>query len=168
VHEITMPLRAAPPVVAFVALAVLGAFAVPAAADPPALLHVGDGALSVQADRLEVDVLAGEATLTGNVTLLKGDLKVACPRLDLKFDSTPHVTWARGSGGVSADVRGVHAEGPDAELDLTKQVIDLRGGVRLARGQGWLQAEQARIEISTGKVTATQVKGSIPVPPRGP
>ena len=42
------------------------------------------------------------------------------------------------------------------------------GGVRLARGQGWLQAEQARIDIATGKVTATQVKGSIPVPPRGP
>ena len=24
------------------------------------------------------------------------------------FDNTPHVKWARGSGGVAADVRGVH------------------------------------------------------------
>ncbi|HEY2512493.1 MAG TPA: LptA/OstA family protein [Polyangiaceae bacterium] len=139
-----------------------------AAADPPTLMRVAEGALSVQADKLEVDVVAGEAILTGNVVLTKGDLKVSCPRIDLKFDTTPHVVWARGSGGVSADVRGVHAEGPDAELDLAKQVLDLRGGVRLARGQGWLQAEQARIEIATGKVVATQVKGSIPVPPRGP
>jgi lipopolysaccharide export system protein LptA len=138
-----------------------------AAGEPPTLLQV-DGNLAVQADRLEVNILAGEAILTGNVTLSKGDLKVACPRIDLKFDSTPHVIWARGSGGVTADVRGVHAEGPEAELDLPKQILDLRGGVRLARGQGWLQAEQARIEISTGKVTATQVKGSIPVPPRAP
>jgi lipopolysaccharide export system protein LptA len=138
-----------------------------AAGEPPSLLQV-DGNLAVQADRLEVNLLAGEAVLTGNVTLSKGDLKVACPRIDLKFDSTPHVVWARGSGGVTADVRGVHAEGPEAELDLPKQVLDLRGGVRLARGQGWLQAEQARIEIGTGKVTASQVKGSIPVPPRGP
>ncbi len=64
-------------------------------------------------------------------------------------------------------MRGVHAEGPEAELDLVKQVLELRGGVRLARGQGWLQADQARIDIATGKVTASQVKGSIPVPPRG-
>jgi len=127
-----------------------------------------DGTLAVQADRLDVDVAAGEATLTGNVALTKGDLKVTCPRIDLKFDSTPHVIWAKGSGGVTAEVRGVHAEAPDAELDLPKQVLDLRGGVRLARGQGWLQAEQARIDIRTGKVSATQVKGSIPVPPRAP
>ena len=139
-----------------------------ASADPPALLQVADGALAVQADKLEVDVIAGDAILTGNVTLTKGDLKVACPRIDLKFDSTPHVIWARGSGGVTADIRGVHAEGPEAELDLPKQVLDLRGGVRLARGTGWIQADQARIEIATGKVTATQVKGSIPVPPRKP
>jgi lipopolysaccharide export system protein LptA len=123
-------------------------------ADPPSLLQVGDGALAVQADRLEIDVASGEAILTGSVTLTRGDLKVSCPRIDLKFDSTPHVIWARGSGGVAADVRGVHAEGPEAELDLPKQVLDLRGGVRLARGQGWLQADQARIDIATGKVTA--------------
>ena len=67
------------------------------------------------------------------------------------------------SGGVTADVRGVHAEAPSAELDFTKQVIDLRGGVKLSRGQGWLTADTARIEIPTGKVSLTQVKGSIPV-----
>jgi lipopolysaccharide export system protein LptA len=161
------PTRLLPLVALVAALVSLAAPVSEAAGEPPTLLQV-DGALAVQADRLEVNVLAGEAILTGNVTLSKGDLKVACPRIDLKFDSTPHVVWARGSGGVTADVRGVHAEGPEAELDLPKQVLDLRGGVRLARGQGWLQAEQARIDIGTGKVTATQVKGSIPVPPRGP
>jgi lipopolysaccharide export system protein LptA len=142
------------------------AFAPRALADGP-LVQI-DGNLAVQADKLEVDVMTGEAILTGSVTLTKGDLKVACPRIDLKFDNTPHVVWARGSGGVTADVRGVHAEGPEAELDLVKQVLELRGGVRLARGAGWLQADQAKIDIATGKVTASQVKGSIPVPPRGP
>jgi lipopolysaccharide export system protein LptA len=144
----------------------LVAFAPRALADGP-LVQI-DGNLAVQADKLEVDVMTGEAILTGSVTLTKGDLKVACPRIDLKFDNTPHVVWARGSGGVTADVRGVHAEGPEAELDLVKQVLELRGGVRLARGAGWLQADQAKIDIATGKVTASQVKGSIPVPPRGP
>jgi len=54
------------------------------------------------------------------------------------------------------------------ELDLGKQVLDLRGGVRLTRGQGWLQADRASIEIATAKVSLVQVKGSIPVPPRRP
>jgi lipopolysaccharide export system protein LptA len=131
-------------------------------ADP--ILNMGGDAMQVQADRLEVDVTAGEAVLTGNVSLAKGGLKVSCPRIDLKFDTTPHVSWARGSGGVVADVKGVHAEAPDVELDLTKQVLELRGGVRLTRGQGWLQADKATIDIATAKVVLTQVKGSIPVP----
>jgi lipopolysaccharide export system protein LptA len=130
------------------------------------LLGGGGGAVNVQADQLDVDVLKGEAVLTGKVSLAKGDLSVSCPRVDLRFDNTPHVTWARGSGGVVADVRGVHAEAPTVELDLIKQILDLRGGVRLTRGQGWLTADTARIDIGTGKVTLTQVKGSIPVPPK--
>jgi lipopolysaccharide export system protein LptA len=153
--------------VAFLATTVVLTSTAPSAEADPLLGMGGDG-MSVQADRLEVDVTAGEAILTGNVTLSKGDMKVSCPRIDLKFDTSPHLTWARGSGGVSADVRGVHAEGPEVEIDLAKQIVDLRGGVRLARGQGWLQAERATIDIPTAKVTLTQVKGSIPVPPRAP
>ena len=133
-------------------------------ADP--LLGVGGGeALGLQADKLDVDVSASEAMMTGNVSLTKGDLKVSCPRIDLRFDNSPHVKWAKGSGGVVADVRGVHAEAPEVELDLVKQVLELRGGVRLTRGQGWLQADRATIDIKTAKVSLTQVKGSIPVPP---
>src|SRR3984885_8169648 len=87
---------------------------------------VGQEPVKLQADQLDIDILAGEATLTGKVTLTKGDLVVNCPRIDLKFEHAPKLTWARGSGGVTADVRGVHAEAPSVELDLTKQVLDLR------------------------------------------
>ena len=149
-----------------VACALLVAHEPRAVADP--ILSVGGDAMEVQADSLEVDVTAGEAVLTGNVSLAKGGLKVSCPRIDLKFDNTPHIKWARGSGGVVADVKGVHAESPDVELDLTKQVLELKGGVRLTRGQGWLQADSARIDIATAKVSLTQVKGSIPVSPKSP
>jgi lipopolysaccharide export system protein LptA len=124
---------------------------------------VGPEPVKLQADQLDIDILAGEATLTGKVTLTKGDLVVNCPRIDLRFEHAPKLTWARGSGGVTADVRGVHAEAPSVEFDLTKQVLDLRGGVKLTRGQGWLTADSARIEIATAKVSLIQVKGAIPV-----
>ncbi len=133
-----------------------------AEADP--LLDVGKGDVGVQADKLEIDVAAGSAVLTGKVVLTKGDMTVQCPRVDLKFDASPHLKSAKGSGGVVADVRGVHGEAPEVELDMAKQVLEMRGGVKLSRGQGWLQADKATIELATARVTATQVKGSIPVP----
>lgn len=137
-------------------------FAPSVTADP--LLDVGKGDVSVQADSLEIDVATGTAVLAGKVVLSKGDLTVRCPKFDLKFDATPHVRWAKGSGGVVADVRGVHGEAPEVELDMVKQTLEMRGGVKLSRGQGWIQAEKATIELATAKVTATQIKGSIPVP----
>jgi lipopolysaccharide export system protein LptA len=143
----------------------LAFFGVSGADAEPLLGGPGDP-VAMQADQLDVDVSSGSAVFTGNVSLAKGDLHVTCPRIEVKFDASPHVSWARGSGGVSADVRGVHAEAPEVELDLTKQILELRGGVRLTRGQGWLQAEKASIDIATAKVTLAQVKGSIPVPPR--
>lgn len=146
-----------------VALTGLAAMSGTARAGDP-FAAVAEGALGVQADRLEVDVLGQTAVLTGNVSLTKGGLKVSCPRIDLKFNDTPTISWAKGSGGVSADVKGVHGEAPEVELDLAKQTLELRGGVRLTRGQGWLQADRATIDISSGKVQLTQVKGSIPVP----
>jgi lipopolysaccharide export system protein LptA len=150
---------------AFLLPVALAALVLPAplASAEPILGVGGDPNVSLQAEKLDIDILAGEATLTGKVTLSKGDLVVNCPRIDLRFDHSPHLTWAKGSGGVTADVRGVHAEAPSAELDFNKQVLDLRGGVRLSRGQGWLTADSARIEVATGKVSLTQVKGSIPV-----
>jgi lipopolysaccharide export system protein LptA len=122
----------------------------------------GEG-VKLEAEQLDIDVLAGEATLTGKVTLAKGNLTVTCPRIDLRFDHAPHLTWARGSGGVAADVQGVHAEAPSVELDLVGQRVELSGGVRLTRGQGWLTADSARIDIATARVSLTQVKGGIPV-----
>jgi lipopolysaccharide export system protein LptA len=142
----------------------IGAVLAPAPLARAEILGVGGGeGVSLEAERLDIDILAGEATLTGKVTLSKGDLVVNCPRVDLRFDHAPHVTWARGSGGVTADVRGVHAEAPSVEFDLGRQVLDLSGGVKLTRGQGWLAADSARIDIATGKVSLVQVKGSIPV-----
>jgi lipopolysaccharide export system protein LptA len=132
-----------------------------AQADP--LAGIGGDALDLTADKLEVDLPAGAAVLTGHVTLVRGALRVDCPRIDVKYDEAPHVTWAKGSGGVTADIRGVHAEAPEVELDLARHILELRGGVRLTRGQGWLNADKATIEIASAKVTLKDVKGSLPV-----
>ena len=132
------------------------------AQDPPAAA-APEEVLDMAAEQLEVDVEGKTAVLTGNVKLTKGSLSVSCPRVDVRYDDIPHVTWVKGSGGVVASVKGVRAEAPEVELDLARQRLDLRGGVRLSRGAGWITAEKASINIATAKVTMTDVKGSIPV-----
>jgi len=60
------------------------------------ILGIGGDTVSLQAEHLDVDIMTGEATLTGSVTLTKGDVTVSCPRIDVHFDQTPRVTWAAG------------------------------------------------------------------------
>ena len=128
-----------------------------------ALEHLGGDSVEIVAEQIEVDVASSTASLTGRVSLTKGALRVECPRIEVKYEEGPRVTWAKGTGGVHAELRGVRAEAPDAELDLSKHTLELRGGVRLTRGAGWLNADRATIEIATAKVTLTEVRGSIPV-----
>jgi lipopolysaccharide export system protein LptA len=119
--------------------------------------------LAMSSDRLELDAEARTAVLTGHVKLARGPMSLSCPRVDVRYDQVPHVTWVKGSGGVVAEVKGVRAEAPEVELDLASRTMELRGGVRLSLGDGWLTAERASINIATAKVTMSEVKGSIPV-----
>ena len=130
----------------------------------------GDGGepLEMSADRLDLDVEAKTALLVGHVKLARGPMTLSCPRVDVRYDHVPHVTWARGSGGVVAEIKGVHAEAPDVEVDLAARTMTFRGGVRLTRGDGWITAERASIDIATAKVSLTDVKGSIPIPKPSP
>jgi lipopolysaccharide export system protein LptA len=120
-------------------------------------------ALAMAADHLDLDVEAGTALLTGHVKLTGGAMTLSCPRVEVRYDHVPHVTWARGTGGVVAEVQGVRAEAPEVELDLGARALDLRGGVRLTRGEGWITADRARIDLATSRVAMSGVKGSIPL-----
>jgi lipopolysaccharide export system protein LptA len=127
---------------------------------PPAI----PGNLEMSAELLEVDTKSQTAVLSGKVILARGELSLHCPRIEAKFDGAgARVTWARGSGGVVAEVKGVHAEATEFDLDLDKQHLSLRGGVRLFRSGGWLSADGAEFDLAAGKVTMTSVKASVPV-----
>jgi lipopolysaccharide export system protein LptA len=155
-------MRLAPMLVALAVAAGAGTAARTLTAEPPPA--AGDEPLRMSADRLELDVEARTALLTGNVKLARGAVTLGCPRVDVRYDQVPHVVWAKGSGGVVAEVKGVRAEAPEVEVDLAAKTLELRGGVRLTRGEGWITAERATIHMATAKVTMSDVKGSIPLP----
>ncbi len=122
-------------------------------------------ALDVSAEHLDVDVERGTATLRGNVVARLGELEVRCPTIELSYDESPRVKWARAKDGVSARFKGIEATSTSAELDAKSRTVTLTGGVRLARGRGWVTAEQATVDIASGKVSLREVKGSLPVDP---
>ena len=147
-------------------LALLAGLSLPnpaAQADPLAV--IAGETLDVKADKLDVDIEKGTATLTGNVSAVMGDLSVTCPKVEIKYDEAPKVRWARGTGGVNANIKGIIAKAASVEVDVATRSVKLSGSVRLSRGKGWVEAERAVIDIATRKVTLHEVKGSIPVEP---
>jgi len=129
------------------------------------LATIGGQVLDVKANKLDVDINRGRATLEGDVHATLGEVTVVCPKVELTYDEAPRVKWARGTGGVEARVQGVVARAAVVEVDVAKGKVDLSGGVRLTRGQGWVEAERASIDLSTYRVQLHEVKGSIPVKP---
>lgn len=119
--------------------------------------------VSVSADRLLVDVHKGTAVLTGAVQLRRGELVVQCARVEARYDEAPNITWARATGQVTAQLNDVHARAQEAEIVLAKRVLELRGGVKLWRRGAWIEAQEAQVDLVSGRLTLEQVKGSIPV-----
>ena len=146
--------------------AVVVAFAVgfPASPAVAAPLAVVEGeALDVSAERLEVDVDRGTALLQGNVSLTFGDIEIRCPKVEIRYDRSPRVSFARGTGGVTARLKGTEATADAIEFDAASRKVSLSGAVRLTRGRGWMRAERAVLDIASGKVSLEEVKGSIPI-----
>jgi lipopolysaccharide export system protein LptA len=126
---------------------------------------IGGEALDVTAEKLDVDVDKGTATLNGKVRAKLGELQVECPKVEIRYDNAPNVRFARGTGGVRAVFRDIVAKARTVEVDVSKRQLVLSGGVELARGRGWVHADRALIDLTTRKVSLEEVTGSIPVEP---
>jgi lipopolysaccharide export system protein LptA len=124
--------------------------------------------LHMAADKLDLDVEAKTATLDGHVKLSRGGMTVGCPHVEVRYDEVPNVRWAKGTGGVVAEVKGVRAEAKEVEIDFAARALSLHGGVKITRGEGWISAEKASINLATARVSMTDVKGSFPLPKSAP
>jgi lipopolysaccharide export system protein LptA len=147
------------------ALIPIGAAAAPVSAPPGSLAVIAGEVLDLKADKLDVDIQSGSAVLEGKVSATLGDLRVNCAKIEVKYDQAPNVRWAKGSGGVTASMRGIEATAAQVEVDVQRRSVELSGNVRLSRGRGWVTAERARIDLGTRHVTLDTVQGSIPVTP---
>ena len=152
------------PVTAVASLAGAVALAASPSAPPPAFTALGDP-VDVRAERMDVDLSQKTARLEGKVVLRRGELSVSCARIDARYDDAPRVTWAHAAGLVVVDYRGTHAEATDAEIDLARHTVDLRGAVTVTRAGARLSADSASIDLSTLRVSLASVHGVIAAPP---
>jgi lipopolysaccharide transport protein LptA len=126
-------------------------------------MQIGAEVLDVSAKHLDVNLAKGAAVLEGEVHVKLGELNVSCDRVDIRYDDAPIVRWARGSGNVRASMRGVTATAQNLEVEIPERRVRLVGDVKIARGKGWVQADNASIDLPTGRITLDEIRGSIPI-----
>lgn len=120
--------------------------------------------LDLAADRVDVDVASKSAVLEGNVRLARAGISMGCARVEARFGDGFSLVWAKGTGSVSAEVKGVRVQAPQVEVDFGKQTMLFSGGVKLMKGEGWLTAQTATVRLDSGKVSMTEVQGALPLP----
>jgi len=130
------------------------------------LVQIGAEVLDVTAKQLDVNLAKGVALLDGDVHVKLGELDISCDRVDIRYDDAPMVRWARGSGNVRASMRGVTATAQSLEVEVPERRVRLVGNVKISRGKGWVQADNASIDLPTGRITLDEIRGSIPIEAR--
>lgn len=151
----------------FAVVLVTGASAIAAFAAPPTAAPAPAGSSSpvdVSADRLDVDLAKRSAALAGHVVLRREGLVLRADRLDARFDEAPRVTWAKGVGAVSIEVKGTQAVADEVEVDLTARSLELRGNVTVTRGGSRLAAERATVDLAEGRFSLYAARGTLALP----
>ncbi len=156
-----MPRRARLAIVLALVAAVVGGSV--ALAQPPVFDVVGEP-VAVTAERLDADLSGKTVALSGAVTLRRGELSVRAARVDARLGDGGRVAWARAHGGVRLEHKGSHAEADEVEIDLVDRRVELRGHVVVGRGATRVEAERATLDLTTSRLSLSQVRGSLAPP----
>jgi lipopolysaccharide export system protein LptA len=117
--------------------------------------------LEVRADHLRLDLEHKMAWLEGNVELKRGELVIQAPKVQVRYDPSPNVVWAKAFGPVHASYRDWKARSGELELDWKKQKVELNHGVTLYQQGSQLQASRAQFDLRTKQISMDSVKGRL-------
>jgi lipopolysaccharide export system protein LptA len=144
------------------ALALLALTAAPAAAQG----NVGFGAggfdrsapVEVAADSLEVDQATGRATLTGNVVIAQGELRLSADVVTVDYatvDGDRRIERLNATGDVIVVAGEDAAEGQAATYTLGTSEIELTGDVLVTQDGATLAGDRLAVNLETGSGTVT-------------
>lgn len=141
--------------------ALLALLAVMLAAPAPALESDRQKPMDINADHFESSTKQGVSTLTGNVRIVQGTLKVQSEKAVVHQDEEATVTRAVLNGSpaqLEQDLdEGGHmvARAKEIDYDLGKDTVVLTGDVVVEQPRGELRGEKITYELATGRLTGS-------------
>jgi len=147
------------------ALAIVLAAATPwIAAAQTAAVGFGQGnfdrsaSVEVAADSLEIDQATGRATLTGNVVIAQGDLRLSADSVTVDYSTggeDRQIERLNASGNVLIVAGDDAAEGQQAVYTLASSDILLTGDVVVTQAGSVLAGDRLSINLESGAGTVT-------------
>ncbi|MEM1374510.1 MAG: LptA/OstA family protein [Pseudomonadota bacterium] len=111
-----------------------------------------DAALPIEiaADQMSISQEDGSATLTGNVVIGQGDLRLAAPSVQVSYSEGGGISEIVADGGVTVVTPQEEVEARRAVYILSSDTMVLTGDVLLSQGRSAVSAETMRVNLATG------------------
>ena len=106
--------------------------------------------IEIAADSMAIDQEDGSALLTGNVVIGQGDLRLAAPRVNVKYSEEGGISTIRATGGVIVVTPEEEVEAQTALYTLSEDSMYLSGDVLLSQGRSAVSAETMRVNLADG------------------
>ncbi len=114
--------------------------------------------VEVSADSLQVDQATGQATLTGNVVIAQGELRLSADLVTVEYaiaGTTRSIERLNASGNVIIVAGEDAAEGQEAVYTLGTSDIQLSGDVVVMQAGNTLAGDALAINLESGAGTVT-------------
>lgn len=115
--------------------------------------------VEISSKSLTVDHETGNATLTGDVIVGQGDMRISAPRVIVIYskDQT-RIKMFKASGGVTLVSGKDAAEAANAVYDIDSGVIKMNGNVLVVQKLSTIAADQMTVDTKSGKA---QMQGNV-------
>ncbi len=110
-----------------------------------------DAPVEVEADSLSVSQNDGTAEFTGNVMIVKGEMKLNAPRVLVSYsEDQSRIQRLEATGGVTIVSGDDAAEADFAEYDIDSELIVMTGNVMVVQGPNTLTSDRMDIDLKAG------------------
>ncbi|WP_439110963.1 LptA/OstA family protein [Lentibacter sp.] len=107
--------------------------------------------VEVSADTMDINQSTGTATLSGNVLIGQGAMRLSASSVSIVYNSDrSQIARLQASGGVTLVSGEDAAEAASADYDVSTGLIVLSGNVLLVQGQAAITADRMRVDTSAG------------------
>lgn len=113
--------------------------------------------VEIAADNLRVDQSTGQATMTGNVVIGQGEMRLSADSVTVTYagESQQKIKSLHATGQVTLVNGPDAAEAQDAVYHVENGTVTLTGNVIMTQGQNVLSGEKMDIDLATGSANVS-------------